>query len=103
MADIRCPKCGEPWDHDTIHDEVAERFDKSLWTTPDGKHNQEQYEIYYEQVKQEFFRNGCVALFGAKCNPNTEAPAGLSEIYSEFGDDLDGLISTMEDVNWMGE
>lgn len=31
MGDIRCPKCGEPWDTDTIHDEVERRFPNKPW------------------------------------------------------------------------
>jgi len=26
MGDIRCSKCGEPWDADTLHDEIASRL-----------------------------------------------------------------------------
>jgi len=36
MGDIRCSKCGEPWDADTLHDEIASRLGLALVGLADG-------------------------------------------------------------------
>lgn len=63
MADIRCKNCGEPYDADTIHEEVAER----------------QYvgrDAVYTSVAAEFAKKGCAAfseLYGASIEDECKA------------------------------
>lgn len=88
--DIYCPKCREPWDHECLHEEIEARREAGKTAT-------------YDTVKREFFANGCAALseaFGSECNPATVDKGRsvvLDELYDLFGDDLDGLMSDLED------
>lgn len=88
--DIYCPKCREPWDNDSLHEEVDARREAGRTAT-------------YDSVKREFFADGCAALseaFGCDCNPATVGQGRsvvLDELYDLFGDDLDGLMSDLED------
>ena len=85
--DIYCPKCREPWDHDSLHEEVD-------WRKYEGK------PASYDSVKAEFFKDGCEALtaFGTCCTARPEGRSVvLDELYGLFGDDLDGLMSDLED------
>ena len=76
--DIYCRKCGEPWDTYSLHDEAEES----------GRP--------YSAVKEDFMRNGCSALFGARCSSN-EARPEIAMAYELLGDDLDGAASILED------
>lgn len=99
--DIKCIKCGEPWDRDTIHEEVAERFDDRLWMV-DGRTDQKKYEKYFDQVREDFYKNGCRAFYGAKCNTESvgyENGEILSELYDVFGDDTDAMANMIEDFD----
>ena len=84
--DIYCPKCGEPWDNDTLHD-VAEETDST-----------------YAKVSAEFRKIGCEAI-GSKHgemlidNGTSEA---LSALYDICGDDMDGAASLMDDFRFAG-
>lgn len=76
--DIRCGKCGEPWDIYTLTD---------------------------EQVTMETFRaEGCEA-FGTSHN-QTPLPAGsmalINEMTELLGDDVDGLASELDDMAYLG-
>lgn len=94
--DIKCPKCGEPWDMDCIHDEISDRHPDEPWRIG-GKHNQALYEQnYYGVVLGEFRTNGCSAL-GSRCNPNTTAHPAIGELMDLMGDDVDGAAALMED------
>lgn len=106
--DIRCPKCGEPWEMDSLHDEVAARFPHKPWKA-DGQHDQKAYEAeYLNPVKREFYAKGCPAMtsFGdPRCNPETmgnKAANAARELYGLFGDDLDGVASELDDLAFMG-
>jgi len=101
--DIYCPKCGEPWDMDTIHEEVAERFDPTLWRL-NGVYNQAAYDPLYQEVRKDFRRRGCVALGGSNCGPvadrrRAEAAAVVMDL---LGDDLDGAAALLEDFEFLG-
>jgi len=86
--DIYCPKCREPWDNECLHEEAEARNDMGSGAT-------------YDTVKREFFRDGCSALreaYGSECaGPLEGRSVVLDELYSLFGDDLDGLMSDLED------
>lgn len=87
--DIRCPRCGEPWDFDTLHEAAAEN------------------DSTYEKVAADFRRRGCVALFGDACSPDPNEPVnprtGLkaseaaATLYDLLGDDMDGAAALLED------
>ncbi len=80
--DIRCPKCGEPWDHDELHS----MYQGSLRLT-------------YSEACREFRKHGCAA-FGAKCSqpPDVEKAAVAGVVYDALGDDMDGAASLMDDM-----
>ena len=85
--DIYCPKCREPWDNECLHEEVDYR--KSEGQTAS-----------YDSVKAEFFTHGCAAFtgYGTTCTTSPEGRSVvLDELYALFGDDLDGLMSDLED------
>lgn len=105
---MRCPQpgCGEPWDLDSLHDLVSERWydehgDKPM---PSGKG----YEPLFEAARKDFNKRGCEA-FGSRHNvgpeqestgafpgiPASVAYAALSDL---LGDDVDGIESELEDL-----
>lgn len=96
MTDIRCPKCGEPWDMDCIHEAIAEEVSREEIQAM----NQDEYEKnYYNPKKRDFFVNGCSA-FGGRCSGSAANPL-IGMIYAELGDDLDGLAIEMEDMDYL--
>lgn len=117
--DVYCTKCGEPWDMESIHDEVEMRFiDKPRpWMIPnndlpDGvyelKHDQTIYEKCLNEVKNDFVRRGCVALGGDVewCNSHSRKPNSRAEIsalaFELMGNDIDGVASEMDDAEYFG-
>lgn len=52
MADIYCPRCGEPWDMDMLHD------------AGDGQ--------TYEEARVRFTSDGC-GVFGPRCERDPES------------------------------
>lgn len=80
MMDIKCKKCGEPWDIDTLHD-VAEDDRRT-----------------FNDVRQDFQSRGCEAL-GGKCNSETHAHPAIGALYDILGDDIDGAAAMFEDFN----
>jgi len=88
--DIYCPVCGEPWENDTLHDYAEES------------------ESTYKAVYSKFFSDGCGEAFktwGITCERN-DANAGRAYISSVMhdllGDDVDGIMSSMEDAEAWG-
>lgn len=81
--DIRCPLCGEPWDHDELHE----------YASYDG--------VSYKTMWSKFRREGCGA-FGARCNSriDEEAVAIMLASMEVNGDDVDGIASDISD--WLG-
>lgn len=84
--DMYCRKCGEPWDHDELHEVAAEQS------------------ITYERARDAFLSNGC-AVFSTKCagEPSGE-PSVIGEAFAllaELGD-LDGAMAEIEDLRDMG-
>lgn len=102
--DIYCPKCGEPWDMDSLHEEVSEHYPDRPWEKagpPGSRERQAAYEPYYSQIRQDFRRFGCSALtaYGAKCStePDTDAAEAMTALLDIMPDDLDGCAAMMED------
>ena len=80
--DIRCAKCGEPWDIDYFHD-VADEQDKT-----------------FDQVREAFYATGCEAL---ECSHGEGTANPAYAIMQELaGDDIDGLAADLEDFEYMG-
>lgn len=76
MADIRCRNCGEPYDNDTIHEEVSERALVGEVAT-------------YRSVATEFAEKGCQAFraFTGKdepCKPTVSV--SVRSAYSALSD-----------------
>ncbi len=102
--DIRCPKCGEPWDFDELHYLVEEQqHGATPWRDPDGTYHQDPYDRYFKPVMREFQRNGC-EVFGTRHGTEDEVgPRGLkasetaAALYELLGDDLDGAAAMLED------
>ena len=100
--DIRCPKCGEPWDIDSLHEEVIVRNYTRPWTDPDGTHHQDTYERYFKEVKDDFNKRGCIAVGGDECQDNPRM-WGLASIISDvMGDDIDGEAMMWDDAERWG-
>lgn len=89
MMDVRCRECGEAWDLDTLHEEVACRGEAGTRTT-------------FQRVYREFRRIGCAALwaFGARdCRGRGHrADPAIGAILDLNGDDCDGAASDLEDL-----
>lgn len=85
MADIYCPRCGEPVEIDYLHD-VADTNASS-----------------FTEVREAFYMDGCVAL-GDRCNPrpNKNRAALSAALMDLLGDDVDGLAADMEDLGMFG-
>jgi hypothetical protein len=84
--DLYCPRCGEPWDNDCIHEEVEERNDDST----------------YHTVLREFQQNGCVAFREAygqvQCERTDSFRAhAAGGLFDRLGDVADGAAAMLED------
>ena len=96
MQDIYCPRCGEPWDIDSIHEEVDYRQGSGE-------------EISFNGVRRDFSRRGCLALTAYRvsesdCVRDTgNARAMASGVLMDIlGDDIDGVASLMDDAHALG-
>jgi hypothetical protein len=93
--DLICPIDREPWDNDSLHEEVAARIAEGKWDTT------------YRDVAAAFRSRGCKALetaFGPQvCEPdNSLTSAAASAMYDLLGDDMDGAASMMDDFDYLG-
>lgn len=81
--DIKCPKCAEPWEVDTIHDYVDAH----------GSDFDTQYKL--------FRTKGCGVAFvkwSVKCEPvDSEQTHILAEMADMFGDDVDAYASFVDE------
>lgn len=122
--DIYCPICSEPWDMDTLHDEISERIaegkldplpdhDNYNQSSPQYRKYREVYDGYYSTVRSEFYSKGCNALltFMGRTEadwcvrpdkPGMQRGDAMSALADLMGDDLDGIASMMEDAEYMG-
>lgn len=118
--DIRCRVCGEPWDAECIHDEVAERYPDKPWYTevePEvhnfsnrydknlGKwYDHTIYEGLYKVVKDQFIKVGCEAFsYGGHNNETIDRERNgiYGSILDFAGDDIDAAASFTEDYDLM--
>lgn len=87
MQDIYCPKCGEPWDLDSLHEEAGDS-DRT-----------------FSDVYSDFRKRGCDALAGAfgytdcaqqaRNSYRAQASAALMDV---LGDDVDGVAAMLDDL-----
>lgn len=76
--DIKCPRCTEPWDHDSLHDN-----DKGL---------------DFDTAYKLFRTKGCGAVFNIECVPaNNEKSRILTELAETLGYDSDAYAAMIED------
>ena len=97
MADIFCPRCGEPWDVDSLAEEAAARKEEGAPRAT------------YDEVIVDFRTKGCGETmtaygFGRPCqetplNPIANASKALFEL---LGNDVDGVANETEDLIAMG-
>lgn len=95
--DLYCPRCGEPWDNDSLHEEVEER-----------KRAGEE-DANYRDVSREFRTKGCglaLRAFTGNTQPcqqvNSNRTAIAAAMADLMGDDMDGFASSMDDADHMG-
>jgi hypothetical protein len=97
--DIRCTKCGEPWDVEILHDLVAEKHDRDEWVT-NGRYDQAKYDPFYAEARQAFRSKGCEALGARHAVRADHRRALLSDALHELlGDDVDGIAALTEDFD----
>ena len=91
--DITCPRCGEAWDNDCIHDEVSERALLGQVTS-------------YDAVAREFRARGCIALRAFTGNDSLcervrdDRTAAAGALYDLLGDDMDGASAMLADLGY---
>jgi hypothetical protein len=121
--DLYCPRCGEPWDFDSLHDEAQARYGVPFYIDEDRyaslkarvknpAYNEDEYGGIFKSVQKEFRQIGCEAMrvgFGAKCStPSTGVDRGFgltrqdaaSALYEVLGDDMDGAAAMLEDMGF---
>jgi hypothetical protein len=97
--DLLCPKCGEPWDNDELHevtlDEVNECLNDHGLPSIDG--------VSYHIASKLFRSYGC-EVFG--CSHGAALPKESLELvamtYDLLGDDMDGAASMLDDAEYLG-
>jgi hypothetical protein len=102
--DIYCPKCGEPFEIDTLHEFVAEQYPSEPWKDENGKYNQAEYERIFDITYDAFKLVGCNAI-NFPHNKETLNPQknGIYGILMEFaGDDIDFAASMMDEAESWG-
>ena len=79
--DIRCPRCGEPWDTYEFHDVPG---------------------MTYKQALDLFYKKGCGVVFSGKpCQANNSLSAQKAKVLREvLGDDVDGIAAMTEDFEF---
>lgn len=117
--DVYCPKCGEPWENDTIHDRVVElglaepfylpstdRF--SIQREKNPAYDTEKSQAAYRKLAAEFRSKGCVVLGGTCSEPSgardnvygLTAQDAAAALYDVLGDDMDGAASILADMGY---
>jgi hypothetical protein len=84
MYGISCGKCGQEWSFDDLHAVEGQTYNK---------------------VVQQFYGEGCQAL-GYSCldpeDADTKRAYFSSVLMDLMGDDLDGVASELQDMEWLG-
>lgn len=102
--DVRCVKCGEPWDIDSLHEHVITDKAELLLASKEYKQWGGFGPFYgsFENARKKFYAIGCEAL-GEPCGtPDPQAGAVVSALQELAGDDVDGLASDIEDAEALG-
>jgi hypothetical protein len=109
--DVLCPVCGEPWDHDTLHDEAAARQDLAVagMNAEEAAVVRLEYDATFAAVTSNFRASGCRALTlavgmpGTRCAPltpaNRDRANAASAMYELLGDDMDGAAALLADLH----
>jgi hypothetical protein len=117
--DVRCPRCGEPWDFDTLHDATSEAEYRVPFYRDDADRRAYRVNPDYDKgayaeavrtVQGDFRARGCIAITerlvgptAKACEPNgTLAAAASSALMDIMGDDFDGVASELEDAEAAG-
>ncbi len=114
--DLICPRCGEPWDFDTLHTEAELRYEREYGVSHTTTHRRDpalataRYQPIYAKVATEFRSRGCVALVNFRgteepCFPDSQESddrgARAMAAYHLCGDDMDGAAAMLEDFEAM--
>ena len=100
---MRCSRCGEPWDLDSIHDEISyqhadelERLRQKYANDPRRYRYNDPFQAQYEKkffnpAVAEFRAKGC-GYFGSRCEETlpSSARSVLNAIAELSGDDVGG-------------
>lgn len=120
--DIYCSRCGEPWEQETLHEEVSHRYPNEPWFVeekPEGIwshtndsglwHNQTIYEKYFNEIRREFTSKGCKTFtvyndgVSSWCDEHANKKNSIYGSLMELaGDDIDFAASMMEDAERLG-
>lgn len=116
--DIYCPRCSEPWDIDSLHEAITEKYgewdptaeNRNSWgEVRRGKtviKDPRPYEDLFRETKDLFRKIGCAAMDGgtkptcaAEKSLRSDASAVLMDL---LGDDIDGVASMLDDFEYEG-
>jgi hypothetical protein len=81
--DIFCPRCGEPLDHDELHEVEG---------------------MSYQEASQAFRTKGCEGI-GFRCNIFNQLKSNAmiaQAAYDILGEDMDGAASMFDDAEFLG-
>lgn len=100
--DLRCPRCGEPWDNDSFHDRVEELGHKCNGIANDDPCTDGCVE--YTKLTRRFHAGEGCAVFGTPCEATLpkDQSALIYALSDMMGDDTDGIMSSLEDAEFMG-
>lgn len=114
--DLYCPRCGEPWDTDSLHDRLDELHPSRPWRVPphlappdcarlarysrDGLvTDQPRYERdYLRPLAADFRRRGCPALGTSCTEPDNDRALLARATYDALGDDMDAAAAMLDDL-----
>jgi hypothetical protein len=103
--DIYCPKCGEPWEIDSLHERINElnsQFGENIPWVIDGKYNQEIYEEkYFNPILKRFRFVGC-EVFDAPHGEINKKNAIYGQLMDFAGDDVDFASEMMNEAESWG-
>lgn len=88
--DIYCPRCGEPWDIDSLHDLVEARAFPT-----------------FDAARKVFASKGCGVAFESwgqsPCvAANNDRTALIQAVFELGGGDIDGIASDLSDAEYLG-
>jgi hypothetical protein len=98
--EIYCPKCGEPWDIDSLHDVEDPDYAKV------DEFRGTQHFLTFTEAYHLFRSKGCGEVFGTRCEPPVDEESKFrshlsAELMSLYGDDVDGVAADLEDFEYL--